>query len=370
MSDIPPTNMKIEDLRARLRLDPKSRLFYPLAEELRKNRNFDEAEKVLRDGLDHHSAYLSAWMGLGRVLIEKGNHREATEALMKAQAIDPGNVVCAKLLASSYLALGEKLEALKKLKLVRALLPADEEVDEQIEALEAEMDGRAPSAPTAAAGEKSPPSEPLAATPPGPAAESAPSTETTGSESAAEVETGAAEVPLMEEESAPRDEAVADRDEASGPGGETAPPDSREEGTSGEYPFAAAPGQEPEFVPLPETIVEPATPPLDENEPFGEVDDEGPSPTDEDGDSSDQGGSAAPPATVTMAELYEQQGHSEAARGIYEQILSADPTHDVARTRMDAMESEGAPVTGSGGARPRAAKVERLEKWLRKVDRQ
>ncbi len=138
MSSQPPTTPRIEDLRARLRLDPKARHFYPLAEELRKLGQVDEAEKILREGLTHHPAYLSAWVSLGRVLAEKGAHRDAVEALTTALSIDPGNVVCANLLSTSYLALGEKVEALKKLKLVRAVMPGDE-VDEQIAALEQEI---------------------------------------------------------------------------------------------------------------------------------------------------------------------------------------------------------------------------------------
>src|SRR5687768_17255115 len=85
-----PVSQKIEDLRARLRLDPKSRLFYPLAEELRKVGRLDEAEKVLRDGVQHHPTYLSGWVSLSRVLVERNQHREATEVLMKALALDPG----------------------------------------------------------------------------------------------------------------------------------------------------------------------------------------------------------------------------------------------------------------------------------------
>lgn len=123
----------------------------------------DEAETILRDGLTHHGTYLSAWMSLGRILAEKGEHREAVEALLKALAIDPGNVVCAKLLVTSYLALGDTLEAVKKLKLVRAVMPGDDEIDEQIARLEGEISGT----PARPAGFAAPaPSEPMTAAPP------------------------------------------------------------------------------------------------------------------------------------------------------------------------------------------------------------
>ena len=78
------TNPKIEELRFRIKTDPKSRLFFPLAEELRKVAALSEAESVLRAGLEHHPTYLSAWVSLGRVLREQRNEPAAIEALTKA----------------------------------------------------------------------------------------------------------------------------------------------------------------------------------------------------------------------------------------------------------------------------------------------
>lgn len=156
----PATNPKIEALRLRLKNDPKNRIFYPLAEELRKAGEFAEAEQVLRTGLVHHATYLSAWMSLGRVLRELKNDSAAIEALSKALQLDPGSVVAARLLGESYLSLGNKIEAIKKYKLVQALLPGDEEIDSIIEQLDRELiapsEAAASPAPSAAAVEESP----------------------------------------------------------------------------------------------------------------------------------------------------------------------------------------------------------------------
>ena len=92
----PPSTPKIEELRFRLKTDPKSRLFYPLAEELRKIGACAEAEQVLHTGLTHHPTYLSAWVSLGRVSREQGKNGNAIEALSKALQLDPGNVVAAR----------------------------------------------------------------------------------------------------------------------------------------------------------------------------------------------------------------------------------------------------------------------------------
>lgn len=153
----PATNPKIEELRGRLKADPKSRFFYQLAEELRRAGQPAEAEQVLRTGLATHPAYLAAWVSLGRTCREQKNDQAAVDALNRALQLDPGNVVAARLLGDAYFALGDKLEAIKKYKLVHALLPSDEELEGIIQRLDAELN---PPAPVALAGapEPEPPS--------------------------------------------------------------------------------------------------------------------------------------------------------------------------------------------------------------------
>lgn len=154
----PTSTPKIDELRSRLKADPKSRLFYPLAEELRKVGRTDEAEQILRDGLAVHPSYVSAWVSLGRVLKEQGKLQEAVDVLTRASGFDAGNVVVARLLGESYLGLGDKLAAVKKLKLVHALMPADEELEAQIDRLDQELAGGSPIA-VAPAGEAAPEAE-------------------------------------------------------------------------------------------------------------------------------------------------------------------------------------------------------------------
>jgi tetratricopeptide (TPR) repeat protein len=147
----PATNPKIEELRFRLKADPKSRLFFPLAEELRKAGQVEEAEQVLRSGLVAHSTYLSAWVSLGRVLRDQKKDGEAVDALSRALQLDPGNVVAARLLGDAHLSLGDKVEAIKKYKLVHALMPSDEELQATIASLDRDLN------PPAAVPEPEPP---------------------------------------------------------------------------------------------------------------------------------------------------------------------------------------------------------------------
>ena len=65
-----PPNPRVEELRRRLEKDPSSRVFAQLAEELRKEGEFEDAIRVSRDGLEKHPFYPSARMTLGRALFD------------------------------------------------------------------------------------------------------------------------------------------------------------------------------------------------------------------------------------------------------------------------------------------------------------
>ncbi|MGZ5432651.1 MAG: tetratricopeptide repeat protein [Thermoanaerobaculia bacterium] len=307
----PATNPKIEELRFRLKTDPRSRLFYQLAEELRKAGHFAESEQVLRSGLNVYPAYLAAWVSLGRVLREQKNEAGAVEALSKAMQLDPGNVVAARLLADAHLSLGDHLEALKKYKLVHALLPGDEELKNTIERLDRELRPPVPVAevtPEEAFQEESPFDKTV---PP--------------FEEDVEIATGDVEPMLAAHDESPFEEPVEGATEAAfdieQPGGMHIAP----------APLAA------------EVAASPA-PLEDESDVFAPVVAE------------------APPAedlanTLTMAELYERQGLVHEAQHIYENILSREPGNDEVRAKLDALTPRVNP------------KIDRLERWLTKVSR-
>ncbi len=314
----PVLNPKIEELRFKLKTDPKSRLFYQLAEELRKAGQYDEAEHVLRSGLSVYPAYLAAWVSLGRVLREQKNDTAAVDALSKALQLDPGNVVAARLLADAYLALGEKVEAIKKYKLVHALLPADEELKGHIERLEREIH------------------EPAIAV----------------------ADVGPAEVAPMEE--SPFDKTVPPFDEAARSIDEGA---RIEEATGDVEPMAFAHEESPFEEPIggytaaaveveaPVGIhiaaaplaAEVAAPPAALEE-LPHVDSAPVEPAATDVAS-----------TVTMADLYAQQGLVEDARHIYEDILAREPENTDVQAKLESITPR---------ANPRVA---RLEQWLAKV---
>ncbi len=386
------TNPKIEELRFRLKSDPKSRLFYPLAEELRKISHFEEAEQVLRGGLANHPTYLSAWVSLGRVLRDLHKDKDAVDALTKALQLDPGNVVAARLLADAYLALGEKVEAIKKYKLVYAL-HADEELEGTIARLETEINSPAvipePSEELAAPWATVPEAAKAPAVPFQPPQFPAPESDRVFDQTASsilkrqkfELETGDSEPMRAAHTESPFEEAGvtegygADAFSVEQPSGmhmTPAPltaeipspvlPPPLEPSAPGEEadvfePAAAAPGIAPGIV-TSDYAVTSSLPPLDEED-FAR--------------------------TIRMADLYASEGSIDEARDIYEDLLARDPSNPSIRAKLDALSAPAAPVRQESPPPPVAAaappappppaaeqlnpKVEKLENWLAKVKR-
>jgi len=363
------TNPKIEELRARLKADPKSRIFFPLAEELRKAGNNTEAEKVLRDGLVLYPTYLGAWVGLGRVLHERKDDAGAVEALNTALQLDPGNVVAARLLADAYLALGEKVEAIKKYKLVHALLPSDDDLRATIEQLDRDLHPPAVSEVTEAEYE---------------------------SASAPEGGSDAIFPPVVEEESpfsedaavaspfAPEPSPALQSVEEESPFDKTAPPfaealrsyeaEVREDVLTGD---AEPMGLEHEESPFEEPAGEYSSDALAIEDPLGmqvteaPLSAELPGGYEEDLPVTDATASfddtqaidSDAADTATMADLYVKQGLVDQARHIYENILAREPGNDAVREKLLAIAP--APVAGVEGN----PKVARLESWLSKITR-
>jgi len=371
----PGITAKIEELQFRIKTDPKSRLFFPLAEEFRKNGKLAEAEDVLRKGLGFHATYLSAWVSLGRVLREQHKNAEAVEALTTALQVDPGNVVAARLLADAYLDLGEKVEAIKKYKLVHALMPSDEELQAKIDQLDREL-SPAPAEQIAA--------EPEAAPEPAPAPEPEP------------IFAQPADVPEPE----PEPESVfaqpaVSAETTESPFDETAPiirTMERPFDTDDEIPMAAQHDESPFEEPSGYTAAA-----LEIEQPEGMHVEEAPLvaevPTVWEEPDADVFAPAepepAPPeeddltSTTTMADLYVKQGLVGEARKIYQHMLERDPSNEELRSKLDALDEPAAETPplaaaesmgdeeirqpGNPATLHNHAKVIVLQQWLTKV---
>jgi tetratricopeptide (TPR) repeat protein len=370
----PATNPKIEELRFRLKADPKSRLFFPLAEELRKAGQFTEAEQVLRNGLGAHSSYLSAWVSLGRVLRDQKKDGEAVDALNRALQLDPGNVVAARILADVYLAMGEKVEAIKKYKLVHALLPADEELEKMIEELDRELNP--PASDSVWDDTMVPRSVSRGLTAPS-------MTEPAGSPVPSARAAGETPLPILPTIETPFEDAFAPVS------------DERrvEEATGDVEPMHLAHEESPFEDPIPGysvatlTVEAPlgmhiAAAPLEAEVPAPVIDDESLPPLDAPvasaetaADESDvfAPAEAAGPIddlanTITMADLDARQGLVDDARQIYETILARDPDNHAVRIKLDDLTAPRR-TSRVGADDGRERKILKLQKWLERVRR-
>jgi len=332
---------RIRDLRRRLELEPGSRLFVALAEELRKTGRLAEALSTLQEGLLAHPNYVSAHVALGRAYLEAGQITEAIATFSKVLAADPGNLVSAKSLADIYLSRGESVEAIKKYKLYRAL-SGDRNVEDIIHRLEEELAPPPPPSPI--------PKTPVSPPPPPPGFVGRPAAKTPSrpreAASSVDFESGGAASPSAEAEPFP----VLSRDPpfASGAASKSSPQDAGPATTrairisdylspsAGAAQGAAPGGAEGAGVP-------PAERPSVPLEPQGR----------------------------TLADLYFAQGHYAEALAIYEDLLGANPfDSELRRLRRDA-EARLLPAGSTPGmAAPdralerRLGKIRSLKQWL------
>lgn len=91
-------NPRIEELRRRLEKDPASRIFAQLAEELRKEGEFEEAVRISREGLQKHPFYPSARMTLGRALLDSGDLEAAKTEFEAVLQGAPDNLLARRFL--------------------------------------------------------------------------------------------------------------------------------------------------------------------------------------------------------------------------------------------------------------------------------
>lgn len=130
---------RIDELKNLLAKDPASRQFLALADEYRKLGRLRESQETLERGLQFHPNHVGALVALGKTCQQAGRLDDAIRAYQSALRIDGQNLVAIRQLADVHLAKGEKVEAVKRLKLYRGLNPGDREVAEMIGWLDAEL---------------------------------------------------------------------------------------------------------------------------------------------------------------------------------------------------------------------------------------
>lgn len=102
----------LERLREKLREDPRSLAFVPLADGLRREARFEAAMEVLREGLRHHPEHAPARVVLARLHLDAGRRRSAQAVLEEVARADPENVTAGVLYARMLIEEGRQRDAL------------------------------------------------------------------------------------------------------------------------------------------------------------------------------------------------------------------------------------------------------------------
>jgi len=335
--DNKPLAPEITKLLDKLKKEPASKLFLPLAEEYAKSGLLDEALSVLKEGLQIHPSYLTARVSLGKIYLQKGLTAEAKAEFENVIKMNPDNLLAHRKLAKIYKDEGAFGQCRSSCQRVLAQSPADREMVALLQESEV-LEHQRPVVTEAAAPAESP---------------SAPKPHDA----------------LLEDSVPP----------AAPPSLEAAPLERATKDLMDEADFESLSIRVKTEVSLPQGIV-PA--PVSEDRGIAEVLAQGPSApitppeaVSEPALSSPNEGLLSP----TLAELYISQGHLEQGIEIYRQLVEKDPQDQKLREQLLAAqtrnEQQGASVELSaaedhGGQtdlrrqEKRQEKLRRLQSWL------
>jgi tetratricopeptide (TPR) repeat protein len=127
---------EIERMSDRLAKNPRSLIFASLADAYRKCNLADLAIEVVKDGLEIHPDYASAYIVLGRCYQDKKLFELAMSEYEHALELDPDNLVVLRLIGDLYLNLGDKGKCIKTYRQLLDLDPSNGDVEVKLEELE------------------------------------------------------------------------------------------------------------------------------------------------------------------------------------------------------------------------------------------
>jgi len=118
---------------------PRSRVFAPLAETYRKLGMYENAFKVLKDGIKHNPSYVLGYIVLANCYFDKQNYELSYNTLRPFVSDHLENLTLQKLFAGTCINLGYLEEALQTFKYLLLLNPRDTYVAEQVKLLEDDL---------------------------------------------------------------------------------------------------------------------------------------------------------------------------------------------------------------------------------------
>jgi len=125
----------IEILKEKVKKDPNSKLFLPLAEAYKERGRVEKSIKVLLQGLERQPEYHSARVALGKVYLKKDMLAEAKAEFVKVVEAVPDNLFAHKKLMEIYYNNGDLEGVERECEIILALNENDEEASTMLYAI-------------------------------------------------------------------------------------------------------------------------------------------------------------------------------------------------------------------------------------------
>jgi tetratricopeptide (TPR) repeat protein len=139
--ETPHDKAPLEALRETYEKDPNSKLFMPLAEQLRRRGCYGEAIDVCRRAKAIHPRYVSCRVLLGRCLIELGMKEEARIELEEVLELDRENVFSLRIMAEILRGQGSLREAVDYYRALLRISPTDMDAQQRLTELAQLLEG-------------------------------------------------------------------------------------------------------------------------------------------------------------------------------------------------------------------------------------
>jgi tetratricopeptide (TPR) repeat protein len=125
---------RLDELKRKFDENPR-RYFAPLANEYRKNGEFERAIELCRAYLPHQPGHMSGYIVYGQALFDAGRGHEAAEIFQQALQLDPENIIALRHLGDIARIEGDKALAMQWYGRVLELDPKNEEITQYITGL-------------------------------------------------------------------------------------------------------------------------------------------------------------------------------------------------------------------------------------------
>ena len=119
-----------------LKKQPSSLIFAPLANALRKTKDYKKAIEISQKGLLKNPQFTGGYIVLGQCFFECGEYQKSAKAFEKAFSLNPENLTALRYLGRIYTQLGDLKKGSKIYEMILLYCPDDESAKEILKTLQ------------------------------------------------------------------------------------------------------------------------------------------------------------------------------------------------------------------------------------------